>query len=393
MDSDKTVTATFSRAYVILASAGANGKMVPTGSVKVKEGGSQTFTPTPNTGYAVADVKVDGQSVGAVTSYTFPNVTTNHTISASFALVKYNLTINKAGTGNGTVLTFVSGTRVSTTSFRSGRSVTLKAKPNANSFFDGWSGGGCTGTSPNCTVTMNSDITVTATFNLKSYTITSTAGNNGSISPQGAVNVNHGSSQTFTITPDSGYRVADVKVDEVSKGAITSFTFPSVTANHTIEAVFALDAPANQPVFAVNCGGPQYTDGSGIVYSADAHYVGGSIYSNAVAIEGTEDDVLYQTERFGSSFSYAVPLPNGTYQVTLQFAEIYAYMSASGKRVFDVSIEGREVVSNLDLFAANGKYKAYNVTLPVTLTDGTLNIDFRADVGQAKVNAILVTKQ
>jgi hypothetical protein len=69
----------------ISASAGANGSISPSGSVSVPYGSSQAFAITPNTGYHVASVLVDGSSVGAVTSYTFTNVTTNHTISASFA--------------------------------------------------------------------------------------------------------------------------------------------------------------------------------------------------------------------------------------------------------------------------------------------------------------------
>ena len=69
----------------ITATAGANGTITPSGSVAVNYGSNQTFTITPNTGYSITDVLVDGVSVGAVTTYTFSNVTANHTISASFA--------------------------------------------------------------------------------------------------------------------------------------------------------------------------------------------------------------------------------------------------------------------------------------------------------------------
>jgi lysophospholipase L1-like esterase len=72
------------------------------------------------------------------------------------------------------------------------------------------------------------------------YTITATAGSNGSINPSGAVVVNAGDSQSFTITPDAGYQVQDVLVDNVSVGAVTTYTFPVVGANHTIEASFAV---------------------------------------------------------------------------------------------------------------------------------------------------------
>lgn len=70
--------------HTIRASAGANGTISPAGWTSVGEGGEQTFTITPDAGYAVAKVLVDGRSVGAVSSYTFRNVTQDHTIEAVF---------------------------------------------------------------------------------------------------------------------------------------------------------------------------------------------------------------------------------------------------------------------------------------------------------------------
>lgn len=71
--------------YTITASAGNGGAISPSGTLILSQGTSRTFTITPNSGFSVSDVRVDGSSVGAVTSYTFSNVRTNHTISASFA--------------------------------------------------------------------------------------------------------------------------------------------------------------------------------------------------------------------------------------------------------------------------------------------------------------------
>jgi hypothetical protein len=70
------------------------------------------------------------------------------------------------------------------------------------------------------------------------HTITASAGSNGSISPSGNVNVTEGEDQVFTITPDQGYDVADVLVNGSSVGAVSSYTFTNVTANHTIDASF-----------------------------------------------------------------------------------------------------------------------------------------------------------
>ena len=70
--------------YTIKATAGAGGSISPSGDVSVREGRDQTFTITPDKGYAVANVKIDGKSIGAVKSYTFENVSRTHTIEVIF---------------------------------------------------------------------------------------------------------------------------------------------------------------------------------------------------------------------------------------------------------------------------------------------------------------------
>ncbi|MBA4388411.1 MAG: hypothetical protein C0404_10555 [Verrucomicrobia bacterium] len=87
-------------------------------------------------------------------------------------------------------------------------------------------------------------------------TITASAGAGGTISPNGAVSFAKGSSPTFTIAANSGYQIADVKVDNVSQGAVSSYPFTNVQTNHTISATFAAVVvkpsitaqPANQSV-------------------------------------------------------------------------------------------------------------------------------------------------
>ena len=71
---------------IITASAGAGGTISPSGAVSVNAGSNQTFQITPDSGYRVLDVEVDGASVGAKTNHTFINVSSNHTISATFEL-------------------------------------------------------------------------------------------------------------------------------------------------------------------------------------------------------------------------------------------------------------------------------------------------------------------
>ena len=74
--------------------------------------------------------------------------------------------------------------------------------------------------------------------NYSYYTIKATAGTGGSISPSGNVSVREGRDQTFTITPDKGYAVANVKIDGKSIGAVKSYTFENVRRTHTIEVIF-----------------------------------------------------------------------------------------------------------------------------------------------------------
>src|SRR5439155_8764 len=141
-----TIAASFAvRTETITASAAPGGSISPAGAVTVNCGSDQAFTITPDACHTIADVMVDGVSVGAVSSYTFTNVTAGHTIAASFTV--------------------------------------------------------------------------------KTFAIAASAGTGGSISPSGSVTVNCGSDQTFTITPDACHTIADVLVDGVSVGAVSSYTF------------------------------------------------------------------------------------------------------------------------------------------------------------------------
>jgi choice-of-anchor C domain-containing protein len=85
------------------------------------------------------------------------------------------------------------------------------------------------------------NISIQETLPVSTFTISSSAGANGSISPSGSVVVNSGASQTFAITANSGYHVSDVVVDGSSVGAVATYAFSNVLANHTISASFAAD--------------------------------------------------------------------------------------------------------------------------------------------------------
>ena len=147
----------------------------------------------------------------------------------------YTLTMSKTGSGTGTT---TPTTGIHTYDY--GTLVTVSASPASSSTFTGWSGD-ASGTS-DVTLTTTEDKSVTATFTLKSYTITASAGSNGTIVPSGATTVNHGLNQTFTITPAANYHIVDVLVDVGSVGAVGTYTFTNVTVDHTIAATFAINS-------------------------------------------------------------------------------------------------------------------------------------------------------
>lgn len=83
---EKKVSYNATKAHTITAYAESGGAISPNGSTKTSRGGSQTYMVSPSRGYHVADVLIDGQSVGAVNRHTFTNVNENHTISALFTV-------------------------------------------------------------------------------------------------------------------------------------------------------------------------------------------------------------------------------------------------------------------------------------------------------------------
>jgi hypothetical protein len=254
-----------STSYTITASAGSNGSISPTGAVTVASGASRAFTITPATGYRVASVLVDGASVGAVTSYTFSNVTANHTISASFtanettATVKYKLKTakTKKNSGDGVITSSDSNINcgdVCSNTYAKDTLVTLSASPSLGSTFTGWvsSSANCTGTG-SCTVRIDKAKTVKAVFvgdyQLKIVNI-SKHGGSGRVrsSPSGIrcvtnsttsceASYSHGDQVTLTARPDSGSTFLGWQ--PASKCPGTGSCDVHIDKNYTVKAIFS----------------------------------------------------------------------------------------------------------------------------------------------------------
>ena len=166
--------------YAIVASAGSNGTVTPSGNTTVNLGGSQRFNFAANTGYHISDVKVDDISQGAISSYTFNNVTTTHKIAATFAINTYNLTVTQTANGiispGTTVVNYGDTPNFSVTPTVGYHIVNITANGVALNV-----------TSPSGqsykfnSVTANSSLTATFAINTYNLTVTQTA--NGAISP------------------------------------------------------------------------------------------------------------------------------------------------------------------------------------------------------------------
>lgn len=147
-------------------------------------------------------------------------------------------------------------------------------------------------------------------------------------------------------------------------------------------------------VIRVNCGGPSHYDPTGTFWYGDVGAVGGAgnVYSAGNPIANTLTPYLYQSERFmaNAALVYKYYVPNGSYNVTLKFAEIY--FGSAGQRVMNVSINGTTVLTNFDVVAQGGANTAVDRTFPVVVTNGSITISLAPAVaGHApKVNAIQI---
>ncbi len=138
---------------------------------------------------------------------------------------------------------------------------------------------------------------------------------------------------------------------------------------------------------AINSGGGA-TVYEEIEFEADQFSTGGTPHSTQDNIMGTSEDAVFQSERYGA-FSYQVPVTPGTYSVELLFAEIYETMA--GARSFNVKIEGRTVLSEVDLYSLSGHDGVYTYQADsAAVNDGTLDISVESIVGNGKISGFVV---
>jgi len=222
----------------------------------------------------------------------------------------------------------------------------------------------------------------------------------GSQPPNGSYTFDGVAPGTHTLTVE----VADVNH--------TVYTNSEATASVSV----TLEAPAlaGDVLYRVNAGGESYTDTDGNAWEADNYFTGGTVPGSlpSTTIAGTEDDALYQSERYGGGgnadpFSYSFDVENGWYTVNLHLAEVWHGVSSNGDcpidgdctgaRLFSVDAEGQTVLSEYDIYAeAGASATAIVETLSgIEVTDGTLDLNFYLGpngVDNPKVSALSVAK-
>ena len=181
-------------------------------------------------------------------------MTGNKTVTVTFAINTYTLTITKVGEG-----TVTANPEPTDGKYAYGTIVTLTATPATGYSFTGWSGD-LTGTTNPATITMTGDKTVTATFAINTYTISVTATNGSAVADKASYA--YGEAAHVTLTPNTGYvlsTVVDNGADVTGQVAGGVYTIASMTANHTIVVTFV-------PVAVL----PGDIDGDGHVTMLDA---------------------------------------------------------------------------------------------------------------------------
>jgi len=239
LHANHTIYATFKPImFTINATTTTGGTINPPGAVQVPMNSEPTFTAVANAGYHLVNVMVDGTTpVGA--SYTFPPVTANHTIHATFAINTYTITPSAGPNGNispNTVQTVNHGTSKAFNFYpATGYKVDVV-------LIDGVPDIAAAQNGSYTFVNVTKNHTIDVTFTKQTYTITSSSGANGEVTPLGVEYVKYWEhSEIYVFNPDPGFKIKHVIID----GAIdylaiqnSMYRFLNVTGNHTIHVTF-----------------------------------------------------------------------------------------------------------------------------------------------------------
>ena len=249
-------------------------------------------------------------------------------------------------------------------------------------------GEGNTGSSTQFTFTVTRSGNTTGLSSV-TYTVAGSGAN-----PANATDFIGGALPTGTVSFAAGETSKPITINvagdttvEANEGFTVTLSEPSAGTTITTAAATGTivdddGATVETLVTAINVGGQQFTTANGITYLADPGPTLGAAASNTFStsadIVSTNDDPLYNTERWtpGGSYTYEIPVANGTYRVELNFAEIFGGITGAGQRVFDMSLENQPLppLQNIDIYGQVGANAPLVIDQLITVTDGSLSI-------------------
>ena len=319
--------------YDIIATIKSSGGTVtPSGKSTVDYGSSLIYNITPNVGYKIDLVRVNNVSVGALTTYTFSNITSNNIIDVYFSLITF--TVTSTATSGGTISP--QGTVL--IGYGSSKNYTITPGSNYHIAYVRVNGVNETIannktamviTIPNITV----NTTIAATFEGDTYSITASAGLNGSISPSGTTNANFGSSILFTMIPNTGYKVSEITVNGNVVGSTNTYNFTTnvLSSDNTISVTFELCTYSTNysiigsGVCTINNSVPvTHGDVSSFTITPSVNYhlglttfaMGGVVYN----LNAGDDNTIYSFIKTSNIYTLTVKSVIGEVNVNISFA-------------------------------------------------------------------------
>jgi uncharacterized repeat protein (TIGR02543 family) len=239
------------------------------------------------------------------------------------------------------------------------------------------------------------------TFNVtqagvQAYTITASAGTGGTITPSGAMSLSAGANQSFTITPNAGYSIGGVTVDGASVGAVTTYAFSNVSADHAISATFASNTYTLSVTTSGTGGGTVTTNPNGTTFAlgtsvtltaapnANSTFTGWSgacLETSPTCTVAMNSNVTATASFQASAFSIAASSnkggsvsPQGTAAVPSGGSKTYNITPASGYSISDVKVDGCSVGKTTSYtftgITANHSIQATFVRTPSTTSNG-----------------------
>ena len=386
---EQTINATFNRiSYTITANAGNGGTINPIGNVNVNCGENKTFAIAANEGYIISDVLVDGQSVGSQSSFSFTNVDANHSISATFEVIPAGeivIVVNTDPEGGS-----VSPTGAQTIS--EGNDFTFTVTPD-----NCYEIGSVTVNGTAVTLDANNSYTIenvtepqniNVTFNPITYIITASAGNGGTITPSGDIEVNCGESKTFAIEANEGYEIADVTVDGQNVGAVENYTFSNVTENgHSIYASFNEIAivPICYSVTNLTIEPNAYnTDGNLLSWTAAENADSYSVYRNGILVSTNTETIYFDIEG-GQNIEYYVVTNCGPNNFSEPSETVVSPVTEQCNTISDLEVSVESYGNLISWTAAENaiSYEVYRNGERIATETNTSSIDMQGQVGDS----------